>query len=244
MLAKIVSDNREYYSHIFAIFNPGWHERVIVFDNENKKFELLHMYNTRTSLKRKVFIIDTDVADMVKKKEIKISIRSKYKDCFGYAWILNNCDLIKQIISGKKVDEKYIKIAEELNNNIDTDEWKYVKDKKDADNLLSAAFGFHDSVIKSIRYQIKDNYNDSSRVQVLFTECWECDIVLEFKEDILLHFNCDDNNIPDIMSSNILFSNGFIYWVNDCIENVDDITEDFIYFRARSLAWKMITKET
>ena len=57
MLAKIVSDNREYYSHIFAKFNPGWYERVIVFDNENKKFELLNVYNTNPSLKRKVFII-------------------------------------------------------------------------------------------------------------------------------------------------------------------------------------------
>ena len=40
MLAKISSDNREYYSHIFAKFNPGWYECVIVFDTENKQFEL------------------------------------------------------------------------------------------------------------------------------------------------------------------------------------------------------------
>ena len=37
MLAKISSDNREYYSHIFAKFNPGWYECVIVFDTENKQ---------------------------------------------------------------------------------------------------------------------------------------------------------------------------------------------------------------
>jgi hypothetical protein len=79
---------------------------------------------------------------------------------------------------------------------------------------------------------------------VLFTGCWECDILLEFKTDVLIHFNFDDKTLPDIMDSNILFHDGFVYWVDDCIESVDNITEDFIYFRARSLAWKMITKNS
>ena len=244
MLAKIVSDNREYYSYVFAKFNPGWFESVIVFDNENSRFELINVYRTTPSLKRKVFIIDTDTTDMVEKKEIKPSIITTYKDCFGYAWILENSNLIKQIKDGKQVEEQYIKIAEEQNKSIDTSEWKYVKNQKDADNLLSAVWGFHDATIKSISYQMKDNYNDPSSIQVLFTGCWECDVILEFKKDVLIHFNFNDNNMPDIMDSNILFHDGFIYWIDDCIESVDDITEDFIYFRARSLAWKMITTET
>ena len=41
MIAKIVSENREYYSNVFAKFNTGWNECVIVFDNENKKFEFV-----------------------------------------------------------------------------------------------------------------------------------------------------------------------------------------------------------
>ena len=159
MLAKISSDNREYYSHIFAKFNPGWYECVIVFDTENKQFELLNVYNTKPSLKRKVFIIDTDITDMVEKKEIKLSMVTTYKDCFGYSWVLENCDLIKQIKDGEPVDEKYIKIAEEQNKTIDTSEWKYIKNQKDADNLLSAAWGFHDATLKNISYELKENYN-------------------------------------------------------------------------------------
>ena len=243
MLAKIVSDNREYYSHIFAKFNPGWFECVIVFDNENKKFELFDVYKRKPSLKRKIFIIDTDATGMIEKKEIKLSITTTYKECFGYAWILENSDLIKRIKDGKQVDEQYIKIAEEQNKSIDTNEWKYVKNQKDAEDLLSAAWGFHDATLKSICYKAKENYDDPSNIQVLFTGCWECDILLEFKKDVLIHFNYDDNTIPDIMDSNILFHDGFIYWVDECIESVDDITEEYIYFRARSLAWKMITKE-
>ena len=109
---------------------------------------------------------------------------------------------------------------------------------------MSAAWEFHDATLKSISYELKENYYDPSCVRVLFTGCWECDIILEFKKDVLIHFNYDDNTMPDIMDSNILFHDGFVYWVDDCIESVDNITEDFIYFRARSLAWKMITKNS
>ena len=242
MLAKIVSDNREYYSYVFAKFNPGWYEGVIVFDSENKKFELLNVYKTKPSLKRKIFIVDTDKTGMVKKKEIKLSVATTYIDCIGYDWILGNRDLIKKIKDGKSVDEEYVRLAEALNDNIDIGEWKYVKNQKDADDLMSVSFGFHDATIKSICYQLKEGFYDPSSVQVLFTGCWECDVLLEFKKDVLVHFNYDDNTMPDILDSNIFFHDGFVYWVDDYIKSVDDIAEEYTYFRARSLAWKMITK--
>lgn len=242
MIAKVVSGNREYYSHVFAMFNPGWHQCVVVFDSENEKFELLNVYKTMPYLKRKVFIIDTDKTDMIEQKEIKISVTTKYENCVGYSWILENHDLIKSIKARKTVDEKYIQLAVTLNNSIDTGEWKYVKSQKDAENLLSASWGFHDATLANISYKVKENYDEPSIVQVLFTGCWECDILLEFKKDVLVHFNVNDNNTFEILDSNIIFHDGFIYWVDDCIENVSDITEEYIYFRARSLAWKMVVK--
>ena len=47
----------------------------------------------------------------------------------------------------------------------------HIKNQKDADNLLSAASGFHDNTIKSISYGLSENYNDPSCVRVLVTEC-------------------------------------------------------------------------
>ena len=32
---------REYYSYVFAKFYSGFHETVVVYDDENEKFELL-----------------------------------------------------------------------------------------------------------------------------------------------------------------------------------------------------------
>lgn len=243
MIAKVVTNGREYYSYVFAKFNPSFYETVIVFDDENEKFELLNVYDTKPSLKRKIFIIDTDMDGMVEKPEIKLSLISTLKNCFGYEWIIENIELIKNIKSGNKIDNKYVDLAKEINKKIEVSEWKYVKNEKDAKDLLHAAWGFHDAELKSISYKLKDVYNDPSVVQVLFTGCWECDILLEFQRDVLIHFNIDDYNSYEIMDSNILFDNGYIYWVDDYIENVKDLSEEYIYFRGRSLKWKMINKK-
>lgn len=45
------------------------------------------------------------------------------------------------------------------------------------------------------------------------------------------------------MDANILFDDGYVYWVDEFIENVNEISDDFIYFRGRSLKWKMINKK-
>ena len=60
---------------------------------------------------------------------------------------------------------------------------------------------------------------------------------------MLIHFNLDDRNTTEILDSNILFDNGYIYWIDDYIEDVKNISEENIYFRARSLKWKMINKK-
>ena len=106
---------------------------------------------------------------------------------------------------------------------------------------MTAAWGFHDSELNNISYKLME-IGEPSVVQVLFIDCWECDILLEFKGDVLIHFNLDDRNTTEILDANILFNNGYIYWIDDYIEDVNNISEENIYFRARSLKWKMINK--
>lgn len=243
MIAKVVSKEREYYSYVFAKFNPGFYEAVIVFDDENEKFELINVYDTKPSLKRKIFIIDTDMEGMIEKSEIKLSLINTLKNCFGYDWIIENIELIKDIKSKNSIDKKYIELAKEINKKIEVSEWKYVKNEKDAKDLLHAAWGFHDAELDNISYKLKETYNDPSVVQILFTGCWECDILLEFQRDVLIHFNIDDNCSHEIMDSNILFNDGYVYWVDDYIEDIKELNDSYIYFRGRSLKWKMINKK-
>lgn len=109
--------------------------------------------------------------------------------------------------------------------------------------MLHAAWGFHDAELDNISYKLKETYNDPSVVQVLFTGCWECDILLEFQRDVLIHFNIDDNCSHEIMDSNILFNDGYVYWVDDYIDDIKELNDSYIYFRGRSLKWKMINKK-
>ena len=51
--------------------------------------------------------------------------------------------------------------------------------------------------------------------------------------------------MQEIMSSNIFFENGFVYWVDDdAIGSVQQLEEnkDIQYFRARALSWKQLTE--
>ena len=112
--------------------------------------------------------------------------------------------------------------------------------EKDIKDLFSAAWGFHDSRLVDIKYIGKESYTDPTIVQVLFTGCWECDILLEFKRDVTIHLSSDDYCGDEISSSTILIKDGFVYWINDIIEDISELKEYHTYFRARSLKWKMI----
>lgn len=244
MIAKILTkDNREYYSYVFAKFNPGFYETVIVFDEEKDKFELLNVYEVNPYIIRKVFIIDTDTNDWVSKDSIKVSLLFKYKECSGYDWMINDIELIKAIIDGNQVEASYKIKAKELNNNIDKSEWRYVKNQKDAEDLLTAAWGFHDAYIKDIKYfDVEDTEEGTRKVQVLFGGCWSCEIILEFNRDVLIHFVSEDDADNCVYSSNIIFHDGFVYWVGEDVETFSDIEDYLTYFKARSLKWKMINK--
>lgn len=243
MIAKVIAKEREYYSNVFAKFNLGFKETVIVFDNKNEQFELLNVYDNHLCIKRKIFIFDTDISDMIEKTKIRLSLLDTFNNCVGYDWLISNTKLIKNIKNHKKVDDIYLELAKKMNEKLEISEWKYVKNEKDANDLLEAAFWFHDSILDHISYKVQVNYNDPSVVELLFTGCWECDIMLVFESDVLIHFNRNDVDMYEIMDSNILFDDFYVYWVDDDLENINQIDDSFTYFRGRSLKWKMITKK-
>ena len=76
----------------------------------------------------------------------------------------------------------------------------------------------------------------------MFGGCWSCEIILEFNRDVLIHFVSEDDCSNNFFSSNIIFHDGFVYWVGEDVESVSDIEDYLTYFKARSLKWKMINK--
>ena len=240
MIAKVLTkSNREFCSHIFATFNSGWYTKVIVFDEKENKFKLVDMFN-KHPLKRKVFIIDTDCSDWIEKDEIKLSTFTKFKCCKGYEWIINNSKLINDIRKNNLIDNEIREKAKELNSSINKDDWHYIKDQKDIENLMTASFGFHDAYISDIKYLKKETYDGQTTVQVLFSNCWESEFLLEFEKDVIIHMVSNDDYDNEIFDSTVFFENGYIYWVDEEIKNASEIQENFTYFKARSLKWKCI----
>ena len=244
MIVKVLTkDNREYYSTVFAKINTGWNQQYIVFDDE-KKFDLVRVYELTPSIIRKVFIIDNDTSNWIFKDKITVSSNTEYEKCGGLDWIINDLELFDLIINGNKLDESILKKAKQLNNKIIKKEWHEIKTQKDIENLFSAAWGFHDSHVQDIKFtNIIDNTYDPSKVQVCFTSCWNCDIILEFESDVLIHYISNDQAYNEFFDANILFEDDYIYWIGENIKSLAELKDYHIYFRGRSLKWKMIAGE-
>ena len=241
MIAKIVEkDKREYYSIVFAICHNGWDISVIVFDNQKNKFSFVKMYDFTKDLTRSVFIIDANEQDFVRDRVIKISSFKKIKNINGYDWLVDNPKIFLDIVKNKAVSEEYCKKAKQINGGIVLTEWTLVKNKQDVENLMSVAWGFHDSVIEKVVYNA-----ELENLEVVFSGCWGSKLTLSFQADPAVRLSFDVQFMREIFSSNIFFENGFVYWVDDAsVDCVQQLEEDkyIHYFRSRILSWKQTTE--
>ena len=242
MLAKVITeDNRGYYSTVFGSFGDGWYRFLITYDDAKDCFDAVYMYRTEPHITRKVFILDCDESEWKTSDAVYLEGGLSDKDAKGYPWLLDNPELVSKIFHGEAVDASYKAIAKEMNAALRIGEWKYVETEADAENLMSAAWGFHDGIIQGISYKT-DTY-DTSRAEVVFGGCWNCTVTLVFEGDIVAHYARLERSDIYIFDATLLFENGYVYWVNCDAKAVDEISENCIYFRGRSLKWKIETEE-
>ena len=126
--------------------------------------------------------------------------------------------------------------------NKDYDGWKYVKEDKDINDLLTAALGFHDAYISEISYRSSGDATASS-IKIVFSGCWEAKFTLEFIGSAEMHFaRREEEYGEELFEANIFIEDGFIIWVDDNVRAEADIEEFNDYFKARALKWKMETE--
>lgn len=241
MFAKIItSENKKYYSEIFAMFSNGWDSTVITYNNETSKFEVINFYEKTPSLTRKVFIFDFSKEDFVKFDTIKLGAFKTLKNGEGYSWLLGDVKLLNAIINGKEVEESYKELGRKCNERLDLQEWRYIKNEKDIQGLLSAAFDFHDSYITNITLVNHVFEPERPRIEVVFEGCWGPAITLIFMGDLDLHFTLDDDRcMGELYEANIFFENDKIYWTDSEAKSFEEIDEEDIYFSGKVLKWKM-----
>lgn len=241
MFGKIItSENREYYSEIFAIFNDGWNCMVITYDSEASKFEFINFYEKTPSLKRKVFIFDYSDEDFVKIDTIKLGNNEILEKAEGYSWMLNDIKLLNAIINGEEVEDSYKELGKKHNEKHEVQEWRYVKNQKDINDLLSCSFGFHDSYLTSIKFVNRVFKPERPSLEVVFEGCWGLTITLIIIGELDFHFNFDDStSTADIYEANIFFENDKIYWTDCSAKSFDEIDEECVYFSGKVMKWKM-----
>ena len=239
MIAKIVQENDIYYSYVFAEIYNGFYSKALVFHSESGQFRLVEMYRQTPSLVRTVFIIDPDRSDFITIQKLKLKCFHTKHEVDGYEWILNDTALLENLINNREIPPEVTARARKLNAGLEISEWNYVKDQKDAEKLLSAAWGFHDAEIDRMEYTQQPN-----QLTVHFTGCWAAELDLIFEGNVAMHSQYDDAYTSDIYEASVLFENGYIYWVDAEVEKYQDISpEEHQYFRARSLKWRMKTTE-
>ena len=242
MIAKIVTaEKREYFSTVFAIYANGWETAVIVFDDENYEFAFVKMYgHGRRAIPRRVFILDCDDKDFEKDKTIRINALQTIKNVSGYDWLVNDTELISAILKKQPVDSSVKERAKEFNRRITQNEWTWVKNEQDVENLMAVSWGFHDGTIDRILFDAQ-----TESVTVIFSGCWAAKMTLIFQGEPMIHTPFGADYGYCIMDSTVFFEDGFVYWVDDdSIKSEKTLKEcsDVNYFRARSLKWKQETE--
>ena len=234
MLAKIIrADRSEYYSYVFAISENVWKTAVVVFDEQKDEFVYYKVYRNVKGVSRSVFIVDATKDGFIESPSIWVSFK-KIKNFKGYAWLVQNKQLLGRIIKNKPVKEIYKQKARELNANIRTSEWTIVKDDKDAKSLLHCAWWFHDGKIVSVNQDTQ-----SDKLEVVISECCGAKITLLFEKDVVAQPPTGEGSLY-LMDANVFFEDGYVCWVDNY--EINSVKKSKIYFRGRKLSWKQETE--
>lgn len=241
MIATIYNKNREYNSLIFAVFKRNGETAAIVFDDGAERFELVCAHD-KYGLKQKIFVTDYNVEGYITKDSVEFDSFTA-TECLGYEWLLEDSRLLKDIEQGKEADKKYVDLAKKLNGLIDFNVFHEVKTQEDADELLQAAGGFHDSYLTGIEYIASDcDANIVAKICLKFRLYGGHDMVMEFDTDIKIRFDFE-THLEYIYTSCIVIDKKLIYWIcdeDDC--TAEDIDDETMYFAAERLRWRIAPK--
>lgn len=223
MIARIkTKDNVFYDTVVLAKIKDGWDSKIIGFNKDIDRLELINIWNTEKSIVRNVFIIDTQKEYWVLNENIE-----------GLEWILNDTNLMSKIKNKEKIDKSILDKCKEMQDNILVKEWNIIETNSDVDDILTASLGFHDSFVEKINI-----LNDNNLVEVTF-DAWSCKIIIRFENDV--EIKCEElyGQMGEIFDASIFFEDNFIYWVDCEIESSKDIKQDFCFFKSRKAYWKI-----
>jgi hypothetical protein len=258
-------NGRYFKSEVYAIINTGWYEKYAVlvpsedgsclklFDYIDKDKNPDGQYNVLVN----VIVPDTpdswiskqdkSLLNNIDPSDSKSEIIYSYHGC---RQLYDNQSTIASLFEGNTVktdDLNLPSITSKLEG------WNYIETQDDVEELQSATYGFHDSVLKSAEYisgaSVGENKSmcpvDYMRRLTLVVDSQLTDSV-EFVFEGLIAFNLrpSGDNLDSIINSvSIIIKDETIFFID---ADVDEETFDFEYTcaKAYSLRWRFLPTAT
>lgn len=239
MYVRIECQNNKYYSYVFAYFKYDYMPMYVVYNPIDEKFDIVANFSKKSDGHRQVGIMNFNEKDFVKKEELELNMGKVY-NCFGYEWMINNPDLIRDIEENKPVKNEYVKLAKEMNSTINPKAWNEVNTEEEAEEMMNSVGGFHDWYLVSIEASTNPYDCDTeSKTKLRFTSQTAFDTLLEFKDAYIKYYFEWANRI---YSSRVIIDGENKYWVDDEEADISDI-ENYNYIQGSKLRWKFVLKE-
>lgn len=147
-------------------------------------------------------------------------------------------ELIDLMVSTDNQLEKLLEKCRQTDEDYVFDETPEIKIKSDIENLEWASGGFHDARIAEEKLQ------DDGSLYLRFDGTQGCEIEVWFWGDLEYDSSSRHNEVydPYWSGSTIIMQNGFVYLIDDCGVTVEEISQEYCYFKARHMKYHIIPK--
>lgn len=144
--------------------------------------------------------------------------------------------LADDCIEQGSLPESILQKCREADSGYTYEPYKEIKSEKDILDLQWASGYFHDARIA------KGELQNDKKLYLLFDGIWGCSIEMWLWGDLEYDTSSRDPEEcdPYWFGSTILFQDGFIYFVDEDEMKVDQITEEYCFFKARHLKYHII----
>lgn len=154
---------------------------------------------------------------------------------FGGVDFLPKNDVLK-MIENKNISDEVLSKCLYIDSVFQYDKYIDIKNENDIENLMAVSGCFHDARIA----KLEESENDS--LYVLFDGVWGCSIEIWFEGDVSYNTNSRNPEVcdPYWYGSSVIFQNGYVYFCDEEDMSVDEISNEYCWFKARKMKYHVI----
>lgn len=219
-----------YYKHItateeFARYHQQYYSQYYIVFNEEKT-ALIRQYTfdrVNKYLIPSILIVDTSQDDWV------------VDECgLGGVDFLPEAEFLKMLESNR-IPSEILEKCRRIDSAFTYSPYQSIHTEKDIENLMAVSGYFHDARITKLE-------KGADSLYVLFDGTWGCSIEVWFEGDVTYDTSSRDPKVfdPYWLDSSVILHNGFIYLVDEGGMTVDKINEEYCWFRARHMTYRVI----